>query len=174
MYHVKTDKRSLKSAEFIYHALRTILEDKPINSISISDIANESQVSRMTFYRLFDSITDVLSWKLSVFVSEYEKFRETMSDKLLAFFTFWKGHIDFIYLISKNCKYILNEAFSTNKDLNNTYDYYLNDIQVSIMSSLLSLWSLRNGKDTPEEMAKMTAEFFKRRTELLEISKNKK
>lgn len=63
MIHVKDDKRSKKSASLLVDGLAKCLKDKQIENITISDIQKASGVSRATFYRLFDTVEDILAYK---------------------------------------------------------------------------------------------------------------
>lgn len=76
MYHIKEDKRSLRSAQLIYQGLLDCLEEKEFQQISISDIQRKSFVSRSTFYRLFDTLNDVLDYQIHLV------FLETISKEL--------------------------------------------------------------------------------------------
>lgn len=76
MYHVSKDKRAVKSAELIWEGLRECLKEKEIRKIHIADINKKSYISRATFYRLFDSIEDVL-------VYECDQIFEQISIKLM-------------------------------------------------------------------------------------------
>lgn len=167
MYHIKNDLRSQKSAELIYHSLRNLLWNKSLNDITITDIHNDCGVSRMTFYRLFDNLTDVLSWKLSIFVDHYNSFKNDYDDKLLFFFTYWKKHIYLISLLSNDARFILSDLFSKNRDLNDSYQIYLTDTKISIMSTLLSRWAKRNAKETPLEMKNIALKIFSESTNIL-------
>ena len=62
MHHVKQDKRSQSSANNIYQGLVRLLKHRPYESISISTLCEEANISRATFYRNFDIIEDVLTW----------------------------------------------------------------------------------------------------------------
>lgn len=73
MYHIKKDKRCLKSAARIGDALRALLEEKPLSEITVTDIQKKSGTGRSTFYRLFDNIDDVL-----LYLAE-EEFRDMMA-----------------------------------------------------------------------------------------------
>ena len=64
MYHIKSDRRSQKSAHFITEGLLACLKEKPLSMISITDLSKKSYISRSTFYRLFDNIEDVLVYML--------------------------------------------------------------------------------------------------------------
>mgnify|MGYP003299411655 CR=1 FL=1 len=54
MYHISCDKRALDSAHRIRLALEKLLDTNPFESITISQICAAAEVSRTTFYRLFD------------------------------------------------------------------------------------------------------------------------
>ena len=60
MYHIKNDKRCIKSAARIGEALRELLTEKPLSEITVTDIQKRSGTGRSTFYRLFDNTDDVL------------------------------------------------------------------------------------------------------------------
>ena len=64
MYHIKSDKRSLKSAQIITDGLMACLNEKPLTMITITDLAQKAYISRSTFYRLFDNIEDILVYML--------------------------------------------------------------------------------------------------------------
>lgn len=74
MYHIKNDKRCLRSAEAITTALDYLLNKKSFMDISVSDIQRASGVGRSTFYRLFDTIDDVLEYSID------QGFREVTSE----------------------------------------------------------------------------------------------
>lgn len=63
MYHIKQDKRAITSAQLIVKGLESCLKEKEFNQITITDIQKASTISRATFYRLFDSLTDVLAYQ---------------------------------------------------------------------------------------------------------------
>lgn len=63
MYHVGTTKRSRESAELIYYGVAICSQDKPLSSVTVSDIQRTTGVARTTFYRSFDTVQDVLEWK---------------------------------------------------------------------------------------------------------------
>jgi len=46
----------------IAQALRKLIAQKPLNKITISDIANECDINRMTFYYHFKDIYDLIEW----------------------------------------------------------------------------------------------------------------
>jgi len=70
MYHIKQDKRSLLSAKMIENGLRDCLHDKDFPSIGVSELCEKAEVSRSTFYRLFDTPVDVLQYLVDSLVQE--------------------------------------------------------------------------------------------------------
>lgn len=72
MYHIKSDKRSQRSARLITAGLDRCLAESKFEDITISTLVAEATVGRATFYRLFDSATDVL-------VYECDQLFETMT-----------------------------------------------------------------------------------------------
>ena len=79
MYHIKNDKRSLKSAAIISDGLLSCLKEKPLNMITITDISDKADISRSTFYRLFDNIEDVIEYLIDNIFEELYIFLSTSS-----------------------------------------------------------------------------------------------
>ena len=71
----------------MYEALLKLLEEKSFSAISVSDITTEANVSRMSFYRNYNSIEDILIEHLDAVVEQSECLLSNYnSDKM----TFWK------------------------------------------------------------------------------------
>lgn len=62
MFHISSDKRSFESAALIRDGLNRLLDRRPMDAISVTDLCHEAGVSRTTFYRLFDTPSDVIRW----------------------------------------------------------------------------------------------------------------
>lgn len=60
MYHIKSDQRSIHSAELLYAGLVKLMHKMPFDSIKVKDLVTVSHVGRTTFYRNFDTIEDIL------------------------------------------------------------------------------------------------------------------
>ena len=69
MYRINKDKRVVASAQKIIDALRKCLEKKSFNEIGVSDLAREAGISRATFYRLFDTPSDIFEYICDDFAS---------------------------------------------------------------------------------------------------------
>ncbi len=63
MYHIKDDKRTQHSAQLIVTGTNACLARQSLDDITVANILDASTVGRATFYRLFDSIIDVLAFE---------------------------------------------------------------------------------------------------------------
>ncbi len=71
-----------KAADYIYQALVALMDKKPYDQITITDITKKAGVSRMAFYRNYQSKDDILmdhfkamltqAWKMAAHISEKE------------------------------------------------------------------------------------------------------
>ncbi len=57
----------------MYKALLRLMGNKTFSSISVSDITSEAGVSRMSFYRNYNAIEDILTEHLDEVVEEYKE-----------------------------------------------------------------------------------------------------
>lgn len=62
MYRITQDKRQVASAKLFVYALAKTLKTKPYEEITVSEVIKESGAGRATFYRLFDTLDDVLEY----------------------------------------------------------------------------------------------------------------
>lgn len=73
MYHIKNDKRSIQSSEWIYEALASLMQEKDYSKITVTEVVEKAGLGRTTFYRNYDSLDDVLKLKCEkVFQELYE------------------------------------------------------------------------------------------------------
>ena len=78
MYHIKTDKRSQRSAKLFCEGLAEVLKKKDYQEVSISDLCLETGMARTTFYRLFDIIDDVLLYQFdALFKESMQKYKDS-------------------------------------------------------------------------------------------------
>ena len=64
------DKRCLRTRLAIKSALLSLLEDKPLAKITVSELAETAQVNRKTFYNHYPDINSVLYDIESVFLDD--------------------------------------------------------------------------------------------------------
>ena len=70
MYHIVEDERARRSAKRIVYGLEESLGSVSIGEITISRLCAQCGVSRATFYRLFDNLTDVLAYRCDQILDE--------------------------------------------------------------------------------------------------------
>lgn len=100
MFHIKDDKRSRTSAWMIIDALEQCLQIHPFEEISITEVCETATVSRATFYRLFDTLVDVVAYRYECFVAEFNKDNSQTFDQLMEqLFSIWMAHTDILEMI---------------------------------------------------------------------------
>jgi AcrR family transcriptional regulator len=70
LYHIKNDRRAKRSAETIYKALVKLMGEKRFADIRVTDLVEQAQLARATFYRSFDVQEDVLRWRCDQMLEE--------------------------------------------------------------------------------------------------------
>lgn len=122
MYHIAKDLRAKKSADLILQGLYKSLKEKPLKSVKVSDISRNSYVSRATFYRLFDSIHDVLAYQCDLIVDEMlESLKNATfnSRKEAGIFCvkIWLGHDELIQaMVENNLHELISDGILRHKD----------------------------------------------------------
>lgn len=100
MFHIKEDKRSQASAELIVEALGQCLQGCSFGEISITEVCRRATVSRATFYRLFDTLEDVVAYRYECFAAEFTQAGSRTPDQMLErFLTQWMTHADILEMI---------------------------------------------------------------------------
>lgn len=173
MYRVKQDKRVIKSAEKIKEGLLRKLKSRPFNDISVSDIAHESGVCRATFYRLFDTPTDVLAYACDSFAIRItslikENFAKMDRDSFLRFIlTSWIDQADLIDAVVKSgrpivlfraLRVIFDDVVSYGDQFNDDEKDYIQSSLAAQFGSILFVW-IQHGR---RESADVLLRLFKR------------
>ena len=103
----RISQTNIQVKQDMYKALLRLMGNKPFSSISVSDITSEAAVSRMSFYRNYNAIEDILTEHLVEVVEEYKEKEleesDTESEKvfygkkyMLRCFRFFYVHREFI------------------------------------------------------------------------------
>jgi len=173
LYHLTSKIKTHQSAELIYHALCELIKNKNINSITIKELVEEAGVGRATFYRLFDSIEDVLHYKcdasfvdLRQYIIQFRKSEQligptTSTDLLKPLLRFWYLDSFIIEIIIKinrldilmsNVESMFSIMFSQ-LDHNSNSDFqeeYFVSMRSGILFNILVTW-IKNKKDIPPD-----------------------
>jgi len=171
MYHVSEDKRAVKSAQLIWEGLEKCLQEKELTAVRISDINEKSFVSRATFYRLFDSVQDVLVYECDCIFDEITKELSngsfSSSKELFLFFVkkWLKQEMLIRVLAENNLTNILYETHMKNKALIKTIYIreskmseedadYLVSILTGIIPSVINVWYSHEQRESADEIFK--------------------
>lgn len=96
-----------QSKQKMVQALLTIMKQYDYREITVTQIAQEAQLSRKTFYRLFSSKDDILSLFFDGLFQEcFEQIKaqkvQHYWDVVQVFFDFWESRKDLLSLLHKN------------------------------------------------------------------------
>ena len=69
----RTSQANLQVKRDMYEALLRLIKEKPLSTIAVSDITTEAGVSRMSFYRNYHAIEDILMEHLNEVVEDYQR-----------------------------------------------------------------------------------------------------
>lgn len=166
MYHIKKDKRMLKSAVLICDGLTELLKTKSYAEISITDVCDSKGIARTTFYRLFDTLDDVLLYQFdSIFeesIRQYSDAKKPYTEVLLQFAMHNQVLITTIINIGRNDLFDFparakQGAIIQNLDLNisETDWQYCSSILNYLLYGVLSTWVKNGCVETAEQLYKI-------------------
>lgn len=89
------------------HGLLELLKTKPFREITVTQLCEQSQVARRTFYRHFDSIEHVLKYQMEEIIKAFKQHMQALKNEeykkiLTTYFAFWDGYMDILTMLSKN------------------------------------------------------------------------
>lgn len=171
MYHISQDKRAKQSSELLFNALERLMQSKSLRDISITDLVQEAQVGRTTFYRCFDTIEDVLRYKCdqefsacaaylkkSVFASFQAQRKAPF---LLPFMQYWYLNFSIIELLvnAKREDLIKDSFVKMIEGLRSEFPHveikhynYFVEIRAAIAIALLAEWVRTNRTMSPDAL----------------------
>ncbi|MBR1931894.1 MAG: TetR/AcrR family transcriptional regulator [Lachnospiraceae bacterium] len=160
-----TNPSALRSREWITEALLALLEKEKYAQITVKDICRKADLSRQTFYQIFESKDEVMEYRFSELFSQFREKCSDFSDislKELAcrFFEFFREQRDFVEVLSmNNMSYLLEQEFERYlpqieifRRLNETEEYpdYSVCYVAGALSQILIHW-YEKGMDIPVE-----------------------
>ena len=147
--------------ECIADALLLLMKNKPWNSITITEITNLANVSRVTYYRNFKNKEDILIYKVSLLLDKWYKHGKEYNynrkeDICISLFTYLvtlqdildtiiQSGLEHILLLSN---YSIFEDFIT-LPISEQYSRYYHAMG---LSGFILAWIKRGMKESPEEM----------------------
>ena len=108
---------ALRSMECLRKALLQLLNEKKYSQITIKEICSRADLSRQTFYQIFDSKDEVMQYHFSIlfqeFTRECDSFQNiTVLQIAYHFFSFFRKHGEFVeVLIANNLTFLLTQQF---------------------------------------------------------------
>ena len=125
--------------ECIADALLLLMKNKPWNSITITEITNLANVSRVTYYRNFKNKEDILIYKVSLSLFTYLVTLQDILDAII------QSGLEHILLLSN---YSIFEDCIT-LPISEQYSRYYHSMG---LSGFILAWIKRGMKESPEEM----------------------
>jgi AcrR family transcriptional regulator len=158
-----------QSQRWIVQSLLDLMKVKEYDKISVSEICRKADLDRRTFYRNFDSKSDVLEYYVRVLGEEYIKLYATIEtpstyNAAKFFFEFWNRHLYFIRNIKKCglCDFIFQkfEKFTKehselliNVDIKNLPIEYIFAYRIGGFWNVMLTWVNNDVMLSPDEMA---------------------
>lgn len=158
----------------ITDALVALANEKPFSSITTTELCQTAGVSRMAFYRNFQSKEEVLSIRLSELVEEYKSICAPLLEQGELWYS--TGHLTEYFSIMQRNKTLVNALFNTGMTglLSYTIKRYLDDTWgngtreseyalISFAGSLVACykpWADGGFQESPLQMAQLMNQFF--------------
>lgn len=174
MIEKKKNPIAEQSRQWLIGSLLSLMSRKNYNDITVTEIAEQAQLSRRTFYRIFDSKEQVLQQHFLEICDDYidcfNKGTHYSLDQIIeTFFVFWEKHIDFLALLQQNhLFYYLLEEF--NLALPSIHDIVYGDqkiysnpleTKIALLASAGALWNILSewlqfeNRPSPKEISEM-------------------
>lgn len=166
MYRIKQDKRILKSAELITGGLTQCLKTTSFEKINVCDIAVSAGISRATFYRIFDTPSDVIAYMCDKLADDTIRSFSKASGAGNGLFgvnalKHWCSQTDVIETIFKSGRSsIIQKSFEKYSEnlirsasgLSEKEIDYLRTTTIGIICSILRVWTRHGRQESPEEL----------------------
>lgn len=131
-----TDRRVKRTKKALKNALLSLLEKKPINEISVTELTNLADVNRATFYFYYTDLLDMLQ---QIQNEAYQSFQAILSESNTAITTI-EGFTEYTESLFNYCKE--HEALVKFIIKNDTNNQLYKKIQVLLLNNI------PNSKDT--------------------------
>lgn len=182
------DKRVAQSQKLITDALLRLMGQYKFREITVLQICQEADVSRNTFYRLYDSKEEVIQAYVgkvtAEIIGQFEKLenfdfiapeREDIERTYNRFYTFWLKKKELLQILYRQNLLIMFYrefcVFAKNKMSDEVIRYYESRTNSviggyyygwygSATCSILESWAERNFKETPEQLTEITIQLY--------------
>lgn len=171
-----THTLAVKSQKWLVQALLSIIQKKPYEEITISELCKKAGLDRRTFYRNFKDKNDVLFYHFSELQEEYLLKLNAMQEHTFhslayLYFDFWTVHLDFfktaqreqtlnIILLQVVNTFIPTVYASGDECISRQLEYNIAFV-IGGFHNVLVQWIEFGFQETAEEMAAIVSEMFK-------------
>jgi len=109
MYYQGNNPSALRSRKEIADSFLSLLRDNPLDEISIKQIMDATDLSRQTFYQIFNSKEEILDYYLDTVFCDFiktsrQKTVASLCDAAKIFFAFFEAYQESLRLIIENGK----------------------------------------------------------------------
>ena len=130
-------------------SLKNMLLKKPLNKITINDIAEDCGINRMTFYYHFKDIYDLVEWTCEEDAAKALEGKKTYN-------TWQQGFLNIFYAVLENKPFIMNVYHSVSREQVEIYLYRVTyDLLIGIVNERSANMSVS------EDDKKFIADFYK-------------
>ena len=104
MYHKQVNKTAVQSQHMIADALFSLMKRKRFQQITVTEVCDEAAIGRKTFYRNFDTMEDVVDFKLDLLCAQYKEeiIGMTKEQQLRHHLAFTRDHADYFIALYHN------------------------------------------------------------------------
>jgi AcrR family transcriptional regulator len=176
MYKLCKTEQSAQRQRQLEEGLKKVMLTKHFEEISVSDLCDQLQVPRKSFYRYFSSKDGALYGLIDHTMMEYERFAvarqkvtgRTLSNELESFFQFWVEHKDLLdalqksglsgVLIERSISHALGETVMPKRFLPRDSRDMQRQVTMFGVCGLMSMvltWHHDGYKETPTQLARV-------------------
>lgn len=163
----KTYKNVIENRKYIIFALAEIMRIKPFHEIAVTEVCKKAGISKNTFYRHFDSLSDVIYKAIGEINTEMVKKYEHQTNQTAEEFILYTCYIwyenrelylgftqdETVYIIKEMIKKDIENFLESRKIENNDKGIYC-EFFSTVFSMFLCWWCKNNFSVTPETLAK--------------------
>ncbi|MBQ7874046.1 MAG: TetR/AcrR family transcriptional regulator [Oscillospiraceae bacterium] len=169
----KPYKNAVENEQNIIFALAEIMNTKPFHQITVAEVCKKAGVSKNTFYRHFENLSDIIYRSIGEINNRLvEKTYATESHSINDFITLvcntwyenrliYKGFTqdEVIYIIRGYIKKDIMEMYEK-FGIRNSDDGLFFEFFSTVFCMFLKWWSSRDFSETPEEIAKNIKDYL--------------
>ena len=175
MYHPSSNPQAIRSKDRMIRGLLTLMEVELYPEITVTQICQEAEVSRQTFYRNFDSKEDILIYHLHCLLDTYLRNLHTrdsrslyaqslfehlpFSHRLLTLL--WRNHLFFLLReVLLDYMEVVRQYIPFAQALDGPSRDYFSDFVIDTCLSVLSRWVENDFRESPKTLGRIITLLF--------------